>query len=207
MAGGDSGDEPSNGGWPPGGWPPGPHPHSPLSATDPPPAAKRPARPEANDPEWRRLGALATAPPHNIASALDDRLQSPILFSPTPVVSPPSSSSHGSPRIPRPRLGKPSEIPGRAQSPSDAPPAPLAGFPPPKFPCRSGCTRRLLFSRVRKNQPKEAMSFRFLKRRIPTIHPHILGRKTPLPGFPQHLLKVLVLGLPALGLVIHHLRE
>ena len=134
-----------------------------LSATDTPPAAKRPARPTANDPEWRRLCALAPAPPHNIASALDDRLQSPILFSPTPVVSPPSSSSHWSPRIPRPRLGKPSEIPGRAQSPSDAPPAPLAGFPPPEFPCRSGFTRRLLFSRVRKNQPKEAMSFRFFK--------------------------------------------
>ena len=70
---------------------------------------------QANDPEWRRLCALAPAPPHNIASALDDRLQSPILFSPTPVVSPPSSSSHWSPRIPRPRLGKPSEIPGRTQ--------------------------------------------------------------------------------------------
>ena len=51
LAGGHSGDEPSNGGWPPGGWLPWPHTNSPLSATDTPPAAKRLARPEANDPE------------------------------------------------------------------------------------------------------------------------------------------------------------
>ena len=107
--------------------------------------------------------ALAPAPPHSIASALDDRLQSSIPFSPTPLASPPSSSGHWSPSILRPRFGKPSEIPGQAQSPSDAPPAPPVGFPPPEFPCRSGFTRRLLFSRVRKNQPKEAMSFRFFK--------------------------------------------
>jgi hypothetical protein len=41
LAGGHSGDEPSNGGWPPGGWLPWPHTNSPLSATDTPPAAKR----------------------------------------------------------------------------------------------------------------------------------------------------------------------
>jgi hypothetical protein len=132
LAGGHSGDEPSNGGWPPGGWLPWPHTNSPLSATDTPPAAKRLARPEANDPEWRRLCALAPAPPHSIASALDDRPQSPIPFSPTPLASPLSSSGHWSPSIPRPRFGKPSEIPGQAQSPSDAPPAPPVGFPPPE---------------------------------------------------------------------------
>jgi 1,4-dihydroxy-2-naphthoate octaprenyltransferase len=42
-----------------------------------------------------------------------------------------------------------------------------------------------------------------VQRRIPAVHPHILRPKTPLPSFPQHLLKVLVFGLPALGLVIH----
>ena len=58
---------------------------------------------KANDPEWRRLCALAPAPPHSIASALDE---SPIPFSPTPLASPPSSSGHWSPSIPRPRFGK-----------------------------------------------------------------------------------------------------
>jgi len=99
---------------------------------------------QANDPEWRRLCALAPAPPHSIASALDNRLQSPIPFSPTPLASPPSSSGHWT----SPKPFRCTTRPSGGISTSRIP-----------LPIRIHQTVALL----RKNQPKEAMSFRFFK--------------------------------------------
>jgi hypothetical protein len=133
-------------------------------------------------------GALAPAPPHSIA---DDRLQSPNPFSPTPLASPPSSSGHWSPSIPRPRFGKPSEIPRQAQCTT----RPSGGISTSRIPLPIRIHQTVA---LQPGQEKPAEGGDEFQRRIPAVHQHILRPKTPLPSFPQHLLK---LGLPALGLV------
>jgi hypothetical protein len=149
---------------------------------------------QANDPEWRRLCALAPAPPHSIASALDE---SPIPFSPTPLASPPSSSGHWSPSIPRPRFGKPSEIPGQAQCTT----RPSGGISTSRIPLPIRIHQTVALQPGQEKPAEGGDEFQILQRRIPAVHQHILRPKTPLLSFPQHLLKMLVLGLPALGLV------